>query len=153
MKTEIATFAAGCFWGVEDKFRKVKGVLRTRVGYTGGHIPNPTYEMVCTDQTGHAEAVEVTFDPSVVSYEQLLEFFFLFHDPTQVNRQGADIGTQYRTAVFYHDEKQKRAALRFIKNLNRSERYERPLATQVMPAAEFHAAEPYHQQYYEKFRK
>jgi peptide methionine sulfoxide reductase msrA/msrB len=151
--TEVATFAAGCFWGVEDKFRGVEGVVRTRVGYTGGSVPSPTYETVCSDESGHAEAVEVTFDPSVVSYAQLLEFFFLFHDPTQVDRQGPDVGTQYRSAIFYHDEKQKAAALRSIETLNRSGRYEKPIATQVVPAAEFYEAEPYHQQYREKLRK
>jgi peptide methionine sulfoxide reductase msrA/msrB len=152
-RAETATFAAGCFWGVEDKFRGVQGVLRTRVGYAGGGIPSPTYEMVCTDKTGHAESVEVIFDPTVVSYERLLEFFFLFHDPTQVNRQGPDVGTQYRSVIFYHDEKQKAAALRMIESLNRSGRYDKPLATQVVPAETFYEAEPYHQQYKEKIRK
>jgi peptide methionine sulfoxide reductase msrA/msrB len=153
LRTETATFAAGCFWGVEDKFRRVEGVVRTRVGYTGGQVPSPTYEMVCTDETGHAEAVEVTFDPLVVGYERLLEVFFLFHDPTQMNRQGADVGRQYRSAVFYHDEKQKEAALRLIESLNRSGKYDRPIATRVVPATEFYEAEPYHQQYREKLRK
>jgi peptide methionine sulfoxide reductase msrA/msrB len=153
VRTETATFAAGCFWGVEDKFRGVRGVLRTRVGYAGGRTPSPTYETVCTGKTGYAESVEVVFNPAVVSYERLLEFFFLFHDPTQVNRQGPDIGTQYRSAIFYHEEKQKAAALRMIEGLNRSGKYDKPVATQVVPAATFYEAEPYHQQYKEKLRK
>jgi peptide methionine sulfoxide reductase msrA/msrB len=153
VKTEIATFAAGCFWGVEDKFRSVKGVLRTRVGYAGGSVEAPTYEMVCTDKTGHAEAVEVVFDPAIISYEQLLGFFFLFHDPTQVNRQGPDVGKQYRSAIFYHDEKQREAALKLIESLNRSGRFDRPVSTQVVAAPEFYEAESYHQQYKEKLRK
>ncbi len=152
-RTETATFAAGCFWGVEDKFRSVKGVHRTRVGYTGGTAESPTYEMVCSDKTGHAEAVEVVFDPAVVSYEQLLGYFFLFHDPTQVNRQGPDVGRQYRSAIFYHNEKQREAALKMIDSLNRSRRYDKPIATQVIKAPEFYEAESYHQQYKEKIRK
>jgi len=150
---ETATFAAGCFWGVEDKFRNVKGVLRSRVGYTGGAVATPTYEMVCTDKTGHAEAVQVIFDPAAVSYEQLLEYFFLFHDATQVDRQGPDVGRQYRSAIFYHDEKQREAALKIIDSLNRSGRLDKPIATQVVPAPEFYEAESYHQQYKEKIRK
>lgn len=152
-ETETATFAAGCFWGVEDKFRNVRGVIRTRVGYTGGTVKSPTYEMVCTDATGHAEAVEVVFDPAAVSYDQLLGYFFLFHDPTQVNRQGPDIGQQYRSAIFCHDERQRQAVLKTIDSLNRSGRYEKPIATQVVAASEFYEAEPYHQQYKEKLRK
>ncbi len=152
-QTETATFAAGCFWSIEDKFRNVKGVLRTRVGFTGGVTAAPTYEMVCSDKTGHAEAVEVAFDPAVVSYEQLLGYFFLFHDPTQLNRQGPDVGRQYRSAIFYHDEKQREAALKIIEGLNRSGRFDRPIATEVAAAAEFYEAEPYHQQYKEKIRK
>ena len=152
-KTETATFAAGCFWGVEDKFRNVRGVLRTRVGYTGGDVDEPTYEMVCTDETGHAEAVEVIFDPAAVSYEQLLEFFFLFHDATQVDRQGPDVGRQYRSAIFTHGEKQRTAALKTIAALNRSGRFGKPIATQVVAASPFFEAEAYHQQYKEKIRK
>ncbi len=151
--TEIATFAAGCFWGVEDKFRNVRGVLRTRVGYTGGDVAEPTYEMVCTGETGHAEAVEVIFDPATVSYEQLLEFFFLFHDASQVDRQGPDVGRQYRSAIYTHGEKQRADALEMIATLNRSGRYDRPIATQVVAASPFFEAEPYHQQYKEKIRK
>jgi peptide methionine sulfoxide reductase msrA/msrB len=152
-RTEIATFAAGCFWGVEDKFRKIKGVISTRVGYTGGNVKNPTYELVCSDKTGHAESIEITFDPTVVSYNTLLQHFFRFHDPTQVNRQGPDVGTQYRSVIFYHDEEQKDAAENMIQELNASGQFKRPIATQVVPAAEFYPAEDYHQQYHEKMRR
>jgi peptide methionine sulfoxide reductase msrA/msrB len=151
--TSIATFAAGCFWGVEDKFRRVEGVISTRVGYTGGQVKNPTYQLVCSDKTGHAESIEVVFDPAIASYDKLLEFFFLFHDPTQINRQGPDVGTQYRSVVFYHSEGQKEAALKMIEKLSKSGRFDRPIATHVVPAAEFHQAEDYHQQYYDKFRR
>jgi peptide methionine sulfoxide reductase msrA/msrB len=148
-----ATFAAGCFWGVEDAFRKVRGVVSTRVGYTGGQTKNPTYREVCSDTTGHAESIEIIFDPSIVSYEELVEQFFGLHDPTQVNRQGPDVGTQYRSAIFYHDEDQKAAALKAIERLNHSGKFDRPVATQVLPATEFYEAEDYHQQYYQKLRK
>ena len=150
--TEAAVFAAGCFWGVEDKFRRIKGVLSTRVGYTGGHTKDPTYQKVCSDTTGHAESVEVVFDPELVSYKELLEAFFRFHDPTQVNRQGPDLGTQYRSAVFYLNEVQKTAALEAIEALGKSGRFDRPIATRVLPALEFYQAEDYHQKYYEKLR-
>lgn len=150
--TEKAIFAAGCFWGVEDKFSRIRGVLRTRVGYTGGHTKDPTYPKVCSDTTGHAESVEVTFDPNIVSYAELLDAFFRFHDPTQINRQGPDIGTQYRSAVFTLNEAQKEAALKAIEALNKSGRYNRPVATQVLPASEFYEAEEYHQKYYQKLR-
>jgi len=151
--TETAIFAAGCFWGVEDKFRRIKGVLSTRVGYTGGHTKDPTYQKVCSDTTGHAESVEVVFDPKVVSYTELLEAFFRFHDPTQVNRQGPDTGTQYRSAVFYQNEGQKKAALEAIAKLDASGQYDRPIATQVLPASKFYQAEEYHQKYYETLGK
>jgi peptide methionine sulfoxide reductase msrA/msrB len=151
--TETAVFAAGCFWGVEDKFRRIKGVLSTRVGYTGGHTKDTTYQKVCSDTTGHAESVEVVFDPKELSYPELLDAFFRFHDPTQVNRQGPDIGTQYRSAVFYQNEAQKDAALKAIAELNTSGQYDRPVATQVLPASEFYQAEEYHQKYYEKLGK
>ncbi len=147
---ETATFAAGCFWGVEFKFSQVPGVLSTRVGYTGGTTKNPTYEEVCTDETGHAEAVEVTYDPAKVSYEKLLDVFFGLHDPTQVNRQGPDVGTQYRSAIFYHDEAQKKTAEATIAALNAAGKYRRPIATQVVPAGPFYPAEEYHQKYYQK---
>lgn len=150
--TEIATFAAGCFWGIEDKFLRVPGVLSTRVGYTGGKTKNPTYNEVCSDTTGHAEAVEIIFDPAVVPYEELLAHFFEFHDPTQVNRQGPDVGTQYRSAIFYHNDRQKEAALAMIEKLNLEKKFRRPMATQVVPASEFYLAEDYHQKYYQKRR-
>jgi peptide methionine sulfoxide reductase msrA/msrB len=152
-RTETATFAAGCFWGVEDSFRKVRGVVSTRVGYTGGQTRNPSYRDVCSDTTGHAESIEIIFDPSLVTYDELLEQFFGLHDPTQLNRQGPDVGTQYRSAVFYHDEAQKEAALKAIEQLNQSGKFDRPILTQVLPAGEFYEAEDYHQQYYQKLRK
>lgn len=145
-----ATFAAGCFWGVEFKLSQVPGVLSTRVGYTGGATKDPSYEEVCTDGTGHAEAVEVTYDPAKVSYEKLLDVFFSLHDPTQVDRQGPDVGTQYRTAVFYHSAAQELAASTAIKKLNASGKFRRPIATQVVPADTFYPAEEYHQKYYQK---
>ena len=152
-KTAKATFAAGCFWGVEYKFRQVEGVISTRVGYSGGKIENPIYMQVCSDKTGHAEAVEIIFDPLVVSYSSLLERFFEFHDPTQLNKQGPDVGSQYRSVVFYHDEEQKKAALETIKKLQESGRFRKPIVTQVVPASVFYQAEDYHQQYYEKIKK
>jgi peptide methionine sulfoxide reductase msrA/msrB len=147
---EKATFAAGCFWGVEYKLGKIPGVLSTVVGYTGGKTANPSYEDVCTDKTGHAEAVEVTFDPSKVGYEELVRNFFSIHDPTQINRQGPDEGTQYRSAIFYHDSQQKETAERVIAELRDSGRFKRPLATELSPATTFYRAEEYHQKYYEK---
>lgn len=145
-----ATFAAGCFWGVEAIFRQIRGVNATRVGYTGGTLPSPTYEDVCTDRTGHAEAVEVDFDPTKVGYSELLDVFWQNHDPTQVNRQGPDWGTQYRSAIFFHDAEQEAAARVSKEKLERSGRFNKPLATQIVPAATFYEAEDYHQQYLEK---
>ena len=147
---EQATFAAGCFWGVELAFQRVPGVKRTRVGYTGGHVDGPTYEMVCTGSTGHAEAVRVEYDPEQVSYEQLLEVFWNKHDPTQLNRQGPDIGTQYRSAIFYHNAAQKEAAEKSRDALKNSARYNRPVVTEIVPAGPFYEAEEYHQRYLEK---
>ncbi len=146
-KPATATFAAGCFWGVEETFRTLPGVLSTRVGYTGGSTDTPTYEQVCTDQTGHAEAVEVTYDPAQVTYEQLLEVFFANHNPTERNRQGPDVGSQYRSAIFTHDQKQRTAAEKAIATLTAERRFARPIATQVADAAPFFPAEEYHQQY------
>ena len=149
-KPEIATFAAGCFWGVEDKLGKVPGVVSTVVGYTGGKTAQPSYEDVCTGRTGHAEAVQLTFDPAAVSYEQLLGQFFSIHDPTQVNRQGPDRGNQYRSAIFYHDQKQKEAVEKAMAELRASKRFKAPLATELAPAGVFYRAEDYHQKYLEK---
>jgi peptide-methionine (S)-S-oxide reductase len=143
-----ATFAAGCFWGVEAAFRRVEGVTRTEVGYTGGAVTDPTYEDVCTGQTGHAEAVRVEFDEAQVSFDQLLEVFWAVHDPTQVNRQGPDVGTQYRSAIFFLDPGQETAARASQATLQA--RLDRPIATEIAPAAEFWPAEEYHQQYLAK---
>ena len=148
--SEKATFAAGCFWGVEATFRKVPGVIATSVGYTGGWVENPTYEMVCTDKTGHAEAVEVLYNPEKVSYDQLLEVFWECHAPTQKNRQGPDIGTQYRSAIFFHTPEQQQAAQNAKKRLEQSGKFRRPIATEILPASTFWRAEDYHQQYLEK---
>ncbi|HEX2695814.1 MAG TPA: peptide-methionine (S)-S-oxide reductase MsrA, partial [Acidobacteriota bacterium] len=145
-----ATFAAGCFWGVEYKFRQVKGVTDAVSGYTGGSTKGPTYAKVCTDRTGHAEAVRVTFDPATVSYEDLVRFFFTIHDPTQVDRQGPDVGTQYRSVIFYYDEAQKETALKVMAQVGASGLFRKPLATALVPASEFTRAEEYHQRYYEK---
>ncbi len=147
---EKATFAAGCFWGVEAAFRNTPGVLSTAVGYIGGNLENPTYEQVCTGRTHHAEAVQVEFDPSQVSYDDLLQVFWESHDSTQVNRQGWDIGTQYRSAIFTHDEAQKIAAQASKQKLEDSGKLRRPVATEIVPATHFWFAEDYHQQYLEK---
>jgi len=145
-----ATFAAGCFWGVELTFRQLPGVLSTRVGYTGGDFANPTYQDVCTDRTGHAEAVEVEFDPAKISYEKLLDVFWENHDPTQLTRQGPDVGTQYRSAIFYHSPEQAAEARASKEQVERSHRFSNPVVTQILPAADFFQAEDYHQQYLEK---
>jgi peptide-methionine (S)-S-oxide reductase len=147
---EKATFAAGCFWGVEATFRSLPGVSTTRVGYTGGSLSNPSYKDVCTDHTGHAEAVEVTYDPSKVSYDELLRVFWQNHDPTTLNRQGPDVGTQYRSAIFYHSPEQEAAARASKDRLAQSGAFRRPIVTEIVPAAEFWEAEDYHQQYLEK---
>jgi peptide-methionine (S)-S-oxide reductase len=147
---EKATFGAGCFWGVEARFAEMPGVLDTAVGYEGGELEHPTYKDVCTDRTGHAEVVEVTFDPSRLPYEALLDAFFALHDPTQVNRQGPDHGTQYRSVVFAHSDDQARQAKEKIAELNATGAYRNPIATQVDPAAKFWMAEEYHQRYLEK---
>jgi peptide methionine sulfoxide reductase msrA/msrB len=149
-KTETATFAAGCFWGVEYAFRKVPGILKTTVGYTGGDVKDPTYEQVCTHKTRHAEAVQVEFDPAKISYEKLLEIFWSIHDPTTVNRQGPDVGSNYRSAVFYNSPKQEKAAEDLRMELERSGKFRRPIVTEIAPAKEFYKAEDYHQQYFEK---
>ena len=148
--TKKATFGAGCFWGVEAAFRQIEGVTATAVGYEGGRLENPTYEDVCSHTTGHAEVVEVTYDPEQVSYEELLEVFWGKHDPTQLNRQGWDIGDQYRSVIFFHDEEQRAAAERSKAALEASGRYRRPVVTVVEPAQTFYRAEEYHQRYLEK---
>jgi peptide-methionine (S)-S-oxide reductase len=147
---EKATFGAGCFWGVEAAFRQVKGVTATTVGYSGGTMKNPTYHDVCTDRTGHAEVVQVEYDPTQVSYDALLDVYWGIHDPTQFNRQGPDVGTQYRSAIFFHTPEQKAAAEASKARLQASGRYSRPIATEITPASEFYRAEEYHQQYLEK---
>lgn len=146
--TEKATFAAGCFWGVEAAFRSLDGVVDTQVGYTGGHMENPSYREVCSDRTGHAEAVEVTFDPEETSFEKLLAAFWELHDPTQGNRQGPDVGSQYRSAIFYHTPEQKAVAERFKAVMQKH--YTRPITTEIVPAKTFYRAEEYHQRYFEK---
>lgn len=146
----MATFAAGCFWGVEATFRQVGGVLSTAVGYTGGTLENPSYRAVCTDTTGHAEAVEIEYDPSKVTYEQLLDVFWENHDPTTLNRQGPDFGSQYRSAIFYHEALQESAARQSKERLNASGRHLHPIVTEITPASTFYRAEEYHQKYLEK---
>ena len=148
--SEIATFGAGCFWGVEAAFRRVPGVLDAVSGYAGGHTENPSYRDVCTDRTGHAEVVQVTFDPAKISYEQLLDVFWKIHDPTQVNRQGPDFGTQYRTVIFYHSPEQEAAARKSKQALEASGRFRQAIATEITPAGPFWRAEEYHQRYLEK---
>ena len=147
---EKATFGAGCFWGVEAAFRQVMGVTSTAVGYTGGAFKDPTYEDVCTGRTGHAEVVEVEFDPAKVSYEALLEVFWKNHDPTTPNRQGPDIGTQYRSVIFYHNPGQETAAIASKQQIESSGIYKNPIVTEITPASQFYRAEEYHQQYLEK---
>jgi peptide-methionine (S)-S-oxide reductase len=148
--TEKATFAAGCFWGIEAAFRRINGVIKTQVGYTGGDYENPSYQDVCSGKTGHAESVQIEFDPNVVSYEDLLHAFWEMHDPTSKNRQGLDIGNQYRSAIFYHNDEQREKALKSRDKLNSSGRYKKEIVTEIEPADEFYLAEEYHQRYYDK---
>ena len=145
-----ATFAAGCFWGVEETFRNLPGVTATSVGYTGGSTENPTYEDVCSSRTGHAEAVEVDFDPERISFENLLDVFWEAHDPTTLNRQGPDFGTQYRSAIFYHTPAQKATAEQVIRELTAAHLWEKPIVTEVTPFSAFYRAETYHQQYFQR---
>lgn len=145
-----ATFGAGCFWGVEAAFRQIPGVADATVGYAGGTVADPSYEQVCTGRTGHAEVVQVEYDPDQVSYERLLEVFFANHDPSQLNRQGPDVGTQYRSVIFYHDEAQAEAARAAKAALQASGRYRRPVVTEIVPFLNFYRAEEYHQRYLEK---
>ena len=144
---EIATFGAGCFWGVEAAFQKIKGVIKTNVGYMGGIKKNPSYKDVCTDETGHAEVVQIQFDNKIVTYEELLDVFWKIHDPTQLNRQGFDFGTQYRSVIFYHNKKQKILA---ENSKNKQEKFKKPIVTEITPAKEFYKAEEYHQNYLKK---
>jgi len=150
MTTEIATFGAGCFWGVEAAFSRVPGVTEAVSGYSGGRTENPTYKDVCTDETGHAEVVQVTYDPAKVSFEKLLEVFWTMHDPTQVNRQGPDFGSQYRTAIFFHTPEQEAIAKKVKAELNASGKFKKPIATEITKAGPFYRAEEYHQKYLEK---
>jgi peptide-methionine (S)-S-oxide reductase len=148
--TEIATFGAGCFWGIEAAFQRIPGVIEAVSGYSGGHTENPTYKEVCTDETGHAEVVQVTYDPAKVSFEQLLDAFWAMHDPTQKNRQGPDFGSQYRTAIFFHTPEQESAAKRAKAALEASGKLKRSIATEITAAGTFYRAEEYHQKYLEK---
>lgn len=150
MNTALATFGAGCFWGVEEAFRKISGVVDTAVGYSGGRTENPTYEEVCSDQTGHVEVVQVEYDPSKVNYEDLLNIFWDNHNPTQINQQGPDVGTQYRSVIFYHSPEQKELAEKSKVELEASGRWQQPIATSVEPAQAFYKAEEYHQKYLQK---
>lgn len=152
MTKQIATFAAGCFWGVEAKLRSIPGVNETTVGYTGGVIENPTYQMVCTNRTGHAEAVQVIFDSQDVTYENLVRAFFEMHNPTTKNRQGFDIGNQYRSAIFYHNPEQREISETIKNELNQKGKFRKPIITEIVPAGDFYKAEEYHQRYYEKHR-
>ena len=147
---ETATFAAGCFWGVEELFRKTKGVAETTVGYTGGQTKNPTYQQVCTDKTGHAEALQVEFDPKIISYDKLLDIFWQNHDPTTYHRQGPDVGSQYRSAIFYHTPKQKKLAENSRAKLEKSKKFKDKIVTEIVAATEFYPAEEYHQKYRQK---
>jgi peptide-methionine (S)-S-oxide reductase len=148
--SQIATFGAGCFWGVEAAFNNIAGVTETAVGYSNGHTENPTYKDVCTDETGHAEVVQVTYDPKQVTFKTLLDAFFSLHDPTQMNRQGPDFGKQYRTAIFFHSPEQKAEAKATIAALNASGKFKKPIATEITAAGKFYRAEEYHQKYLEK---
>ncbi len=147
---EVATFAAGCFWGVEEAFRQIKGVKSTMVGYTGGTFKNPTYENVCTDETGHAEAVQIQYDPKEISSEQLLKVFWSIHDPTTKNRQGPDIGSQYRSMISYHTPEQEALAKKSKEELERSGKFKKKIVTEIVPASIFYKAEEYHQKYYQR---
>ncbi len=146
--TEVATLAGGCFWCLEAVYDELKGVLDVVSGYSGGHVVDPSYEAVCTGETGHAESVQITFDPSMVSYRQLLEVFFTIHDPTTLNRQGADVGSQYRSAIFYHSPEQKAISEQVIADIARQQLWARPIVTEVTPFQQFYTAEAYHQEYF-----
>ncbi len=147
-KTEVATFAAGCFWCVEAQYQQLKGVEKVESGYIGGHIDNPTYKQVCTGETGHAEACNIYYDPAVISYDELLAAFWVAHDPTQLNRQGNDVGTQYRSAIFYHNDEQRQKAEEYKKKLNEEQAFNGPIVTEISPYTKFYKAEDYHQNFY-----
>lgn len=147
-KRETATLAGGCFWCLEAVFDELKGVDSVESGYSGGHVPNPSYRAVCTGTTGHAEAVQIVYDPQVISYEDVLKVFFSIHDPTTLNRQGADVGPQYRSAIFYHDEAQKAAAEKVIREITEAGIWDRPIVTEISPLKDFYRAEDYHQEYF-----
>lgn len=146
--SEKATLAGGCFWCLEAVFEELRGIEKVESGYSGGHVPNPTYEQVCTGTTGHAEVVQLTYDPGVISYREILEVFFTVHDPTTLNRQGPDVGTQYRSAIFYHDEEQRRTAEEVISELEEKGVWEDPIVTEVTPFEAFYPAEEYHREYF-----
>lgn len=148
-KREVATLAGGCFWCLEAVYNQLRGVLSVESGYAGGHVPNPTYQQVCMGGTGHAEVVQITFDPQAITFRDLLEVFFTIHDPTTLNRQGADVGTQYRSAIFYHTPSQKEVAEQIIAEMNAAKVWDDPIVTEVVPLEEFYRAEDYHQEYYQ----
>ena len=148
-KTDTATFATGCFWCTEAIFEELNGVLKVTSGYTGGHVNNPTYKEVCTGETGHAECVQIVYEPGKITYDELLEVFFEVHDPTSLNRQGADVGTQYRSAIFYNSDEQKQKAEYYKNELNKAGAYSKPIVTEISPLDRFYVAENYHQEYYE----
>jgi peptide-methionine (S)-S-oxide reductase len=148
-KREVATLAGGCFWCLEAVYNQLSGVLKVESGYAGGHIPNPTYQQVCMGSTGHAEVVQITFDPGLISFRDLLEIFFTIHDPTTLNRQGADVGTQYRSAIFYHTPEQKELADRIIAEMSNEHVWDDAIVTEVTPLKDFYSAEAYHQEYYQ----
>jgi peptide-methionine (S)-S-oxide reductase len=150
MGTQKVSFGMGCFWGAEETFSKVNGVVSTAVGYMGGNLENPTYEQVCTGKTGHAETLQLEYDPEKISYEEVLEVFWNYIDPTSINRQGPDYGTQYRSVIFYHSEEQKILALKSEEELEKSRKCKKPIVTQIVPASTFYRAEEYHQRYFEK---
>lgn len=150
MTTELATLAGGCFWCLEAVFEQLRGVSNVSSGYAGGHVPNPTYEAVCTGTTGHAEVVQVAFDPATISFRDLLGVFFTLHDPTTLDRQGGDVGTQYRSAIFYHDDEQRRTAAAVIRELEAEHVFDDPIVTQIEPLATFYPAEEYHREYYRR---
>lgn len=150
MSKEVATFGGGCFWCIEAIFNELRGVEKVESGYSGGNVANPTYEEVCTGTTGHAEVIQITFDPKVISYRELLQVFFTLHDPTTLNRQGADVGTQYRSAVFYQNDSQRKTAEEVIKEVDAAKTWKRPIVTEVVPFKSFYKAEDYHQEYFEK---